>query len=537
MTQVELPQLSLRRYIDLVKRRRWRVVPVTLLGLLIGGLVAFLIPRFYVAQTLLLHSQLPGGSDDRENPFKQIVDTATSSIPLYVEEAIAELKWPEYVSGDDFDRGQFARGVETRVKIIEQNINDRKRLYATLKVEYRDTDGNRSEQLLNKLVEVWMKRRTNELREPARLRAREAKEKAERAQQAVRQCRNDKQNLERQYGIDPQFSISVQREEYGQQIERQNEEKVKLAQLNGVHAKLAADINIDQDKLADTPPRISPVDALWFEAALEDKTIAPLALMAAKKMMEFTSTFRPGTSNWYKAKRDYERQVIYIKQLLPKVPVDAEGMIPNPDHSKLRLRIEASQKEYAKLAAEIAAIDKAMAKEQDRLSRLKDGYFVYDNKLDDLREAEGARRDALSEESDANKVDAKLTHDLPVKQLRPAVVPPTPTEPNIMVVASIGCALGLLAAIGLILLFDFMQGSYKTLEDVERGLTVPVLGGVSHLETQVERQDASRSRRRVSLVAAAGLLLLTAIVMVFYLDPNRLPAVVRNLLNLLLVDS
>jgi hypothetical protein len=143
----------------------------------------------------------------------------------------------------------------------------------------------------------------------------------------------------------------------------------------------------------------------------------------------------------------------------------------------------------------------------------------------------------LAEEIAANKVDVQLTQDLPVKQLRRAVVPPVPTEPNIMVVASVGCLLGLLAAIGLILLFDFMQGSYKTLEDVESGLPVPVLGGISHLETQVERQIASRSRRRVSLVAAAALLMVTAIVLVFYLDPNRLPAGVRNVLNVLLLDS
>ena len=41
MTQVELPQLSLQRYVDLVRRRRWQLVPVSLLGLIIGGLIAF----------------------------------------------------------------------------------------------------------------------------------------------------------------------------------------------------------------------------------------------------------------------------------------------------------------------------------------------------------------------------------------------------------------------------------------------------------------------------------------------------------------
>jgi len=45
MTQADLPQLSLRRYVDLVKRRRWQVVPISLLGLLIGGSRACSWPR------------------------------------------------------------------------------------------------------------------------------------------------------------------------------------------------------------------------------------------------------------------------------------------------------------------------------------------------------------------------------------------------------------------------------------------------------------------------------------------------------------
>ena len=130
-----------------------------------------------------------------------------------------------------------------------------------------------------------------------------------------------------------------------------------------------------------------------------------------------------------------------------------------------------------------------------------------------------------------------MTRELPVTQMRRALPPPAPTEPNILLVALIGCGLGLLAAIALILLLDFLQGSFKTMDEVERGLGVPVLGGVSHLETEMERMLTARSRRRVSLVLAAALLMVTAIVIVFYLDPNRLPTVVRDILRVLLLDT
>ena len=56
MTQLDLPQISLSRYLDLLKRRKWRVVPASLAGLVIGGLVAFFVPRYYVADMKLDHS-------------------------------------------------------------------------------------------------------------------------------------------------------------------------------------------------------------------------------------------------------------------------------------------------------------------------------------------------------------------------------------------------------------------------------------------------------------------------------------------------
>lgn len=537
MTQVDLPQLSLRRYVDLVKRRRWQVVPVSLLGLLVGGVVAFFIPRMYVAETVIVHSQLPGGTEDPEHPFRLIVETAKSSIPLYVEETLGELLWPEFAALDKFGQGQYARGVESRVTVLEQNGGDSTRSYATLRVFYRDRDGDRSAQLLNKLVQVWMARRTEEVRKPAREQSLEAKEKADRALDTVLRGRRVKAELERQYGIDPRFSIEDQKQEYSEQTKRHELERAALRDLESDYDKLLAAITKDEQDLAEMQARIVPQDQLWLEAGMADKKIAPLVQMALKSMLSYQTTFTRGSSNWWAAKRDYEAQVAYIKQLLPKVPVDKDGMVPNPAHALKLAKIQADQKKLAVLAAEIARKKQIWAKEAADLLKLKDGYRIYENKLAEIREAEESRDEARKTWLDAEKQDAALFHDLPVKQLRPALPPPTPTEPNIMVVALAGCVLGLFAAIGLILLFDFLQGSFKSLEDVERGLGVPVLGGVSHLETEMERVSAQRSRRRVSLVAAAALLMVTAIVTIFYLDPNRLPTVVRDVLRVLLLDT
>ena len=94
--------------------------------------------------------------------------------------------------------------------------------------------------------------------------------------------------------------------------------------------------------------------------------------------------------------------------------------------------------------------------------------------------------------------------------------------------------LGLGVAIGLILLLDILQGSFKTSDDVERGLGVPVLGGMSHLETEDERDSLVRGRRRAVTAAFGFVALVVVVVTIYYRAPTRLPAVVRDLLTMLL---
>src|SRR5688572_19336543 len=168
MTQVEIPQVSLARYFDLLKRRRWQVIPISVLGLVIGGLVAFLIPRYYVAETLVQHQQVPGQKESRnvEDPFRSIVDSAKMTIPQAVGDAMKELKWPEAQLADPFERTQRERAVMERVKVDDVNQMTRDRDLAQIRVTYKDRDGARSAVFLNALIETWIKKRLGELRAP-----------------------------------------------------------------------------------------------------------------------------------------------------------------------------------------------------------------------------------------------------------------------------------------------------------------------------------------------------------------------------------
>ena len=534
MTQVDLPQMSLQRYVDLVRRRRWQLVPVSLFGLVIGGLIAFFIPRYFVARTLLEHQQLPSGPTDREYPFRAVVDTAKSTIPLMAGAAIEELKWPEAVALDDFARGQLEREVESRISVSETNGGDKTRSYALINVEYRDQDGPRSAEFLNKLVEVWARERIADLRAPAEEQQVRASTTLDRARGTLADYLREKQDLERQYGFDPELDVNVQRMEWPKEVEARARRLEALQEQRSEVAKMKAALEVDREALAETQPRVAPDSSDVLSRALANPKAAGLAQLWMRAKQEYEQTYQPGTAQYYNSKKKAELILEQIKALVPQPKVDADGLVPNPDFTELVQKIAADKKKLSGLSAQIATKERQLEAEQQAFVVKVEGHGRYSQKLEQIVEAQAAKDAALAELHSATDLLAKLQRDLPVRTKRPAVVPPAPTEPNILLIALIGCVLGLGAAIGLILAFDFLQGSFKTVEDVERALPVPVLGGVAYLETVAEREEAVRRRRRVAFIAGSGVILMTVVVSIFYFDSTMLPPVVRDLLAMIL---
>jgi len=99
-------------------------VPVSLLGLVVGGLIAFFIPRYFVASTLIQHEAVPGELLERsEDPFSAIVASARSTIPQAVGKAMELLKWPEAQLADPHEKAQCVREVQNRLSVDRVNAD------------------------------------------------------------------------------------------------------------------------------------------------------------------------------------------------------------------------------------------------------------------------------------------------------------------------------------------------------------------------------------------------------------------------------
>ena len=534
MSQVELPQVSLQRYVDLVKRRRWQVVPVSLLGLLLGGLIAFFIPRFYVAELVLWHESVEGLLDERaDDPFRSLVQSATDTIPLAARKVMEKMKWPELAFADGHAVAQLEKDVQSRIKTYDGNAGDRKRSFAKIGVSYRDRDGKRAADFLNLLVTTWIDSRIAELSEPREKERRRAHDEASRWGRTFEDLLQEKRDLEIRYGIDPTVDPATQRKVFadGEAALRELEAKAreKAVELQALDAQL----DKWRTAVAAMPERVAPdVERLLEQAKATEEGKRLLVQRDYQKIA--LSTFKPGTRYWRSQQRQLEEVERRIKELVAPPSTEADGLIPNPDLTLLQTQLELAETQRVTVAAELGSLAEAVVADRLRREAKSAGWAEYERKLAQLLQAQQSRDTAAADRAQAEQSLARLGSEVPIRPLSVAAVPPRPTEPNILVVALIGCVLGLAAAVGLILLLDILQGTFKTVEDVEQGLSVPVLGGISHLETEEERVVAVRSRRRASLYAFGIAGLLAVVIAIFYVDPTALPAVVRDVLGLVL---
>src|SRR5262245_15314614 len=96
MAELDLPTLQLQRYFSLVARRKHALVPFAVVGAIIGGIVAFMIPRYYEAYTIVRltgHVLEEPNTNPAVDPFMREVEFAREVFQDegFVAEAIAAI--------------------------------------------------------------------------------------------------------------------------------------------------------------------------------------------------------------------------------------------------------------------------------------------------------------------------------------------------------------------------------------------------------------------------------------------------------------
>ncbi len=536
MTQLDIPPISFARYLELLKRRRWQVIPVTILGLLLGAMVAFLIPRYYVAATeFTFHGELidaPIGSS-QEDPMRAVVDSAKVLLPNTVPAVLESLAWPEAKDEDQNRRRSFIESVKDRVTVEDPLGGYRDQLIVNLKVNYRDTNGQRAADMANGLRDLFISTQRARLIARVRKSLDDVQEEVEAATLAVENASTDLRNHRSEFGIDPLFDqIGDIGAERGLREDLRNE-AANLAKFDGQLAAARDRLRGRKEMISSgkVKPRrqVASSDPLVQELASEQRAVRKQVQLLQLRL----SNLKPAHPDYRLLEMEIER----FSTLLSLDPSGTRSQIltePNPQYIQLQLDISELESTVIGLVGIQAQQQQVVIDLQLRLDELPEVWGRYDAFKNAYNEALADKENIRERENSLlERFDAVDNEDA-FEILSYATVPPAPTEPSIFVVAALGSLIGLVQAIALILLVDFLQSTFKTVDDVERGLSLPVLGGMAYLQTREERVKAKEQRRKVALISTAFLVLSLAVILIYYLSPTSLPRVVYQAMDMVL---
>ncbi|MCA8941411.1 MAG: hypothetical protein KDB80_02525 [Planctomycetes bacterium] len=537
MSELDIPQISIARYLELLKRRWWSVIPVTVIGLIVGGVAAFLVPRYYVAETdFIFHSRQTIEENPQQDPMLAVAKNAKVSIPTATEAVLAKLGWPEATDEDPERRAEFVAGVKDRLEILP--IGDLRGFsnMVNIRIVYKDIDGVRAMSFANAIRDQWIDQEKSRIELAAREEVEEVNNRVRVARQALNNASAELRNFREENDLDAVL-ILFDPKAPGAAPVGQTERRELIGQIAALQAEVEGhDAYIEGINAELNTQSIQREITTVLDAVVDPDTEKRLAQLRAElnHARAELRTWAPGTNRHAFAKAEFDRVSAKLSASAAMQKKSRTAVIDNPAWTQLKESLAMHRAERRKAQRTMEALQARLDKVNDRdeeVPRLL-------QQQNELLARETWAKEELESLENERRILQKRYADLKKKPnfttIATAEVPPAPTDPNIALVAFAGMLVGLASAIGLILLLDFLQSSFKTPDDVQRALPVPVLGQLAHLETFEERTKVVAHRRRVSLAATVFLFLSFSVVTVYFVDPTKLPPIVASILDIFL---
>ncbi|MGE0141753.1 MAG: hypothetical protein AB7I19_02075 [Planctomycetota bacterium] len=522
MNQLDIPPISFARYVNLLKRRRWQVIPMSIAGLVVGAIVAWFIPRYYVAKTTITYKggALDPKSRTPQDPLYAKVTNAKLTIRHALETTLERLTLIG-TNINDPERPKIIARYEDRITVNTYAF-DQDRGYYNIDLSVKDTDGERSALLANTLRRDWIASVTDDLEREARVASEDANRELRVINDALANLQKRIQQYQEQYQIDPTVDEEKWRFEESDSIGRRRrdlDDRISDVSIDLEEARREYDIVREQlATIPQTKPRAQVQIALDPETAnsirelkgqLKYHRVALETLKDSAQRRSVQSTVET-----------IERQIVELET--GALGTDVGEDVPNPEYEARLKERQDLEKRIASLELRQSTLKRERTDLDQKLLVLQKVYTEYAVLVDD-RDLYRTRREAaeLAVKTQSDRFESARRGN-PFGEID-AVIPPTPTEPGFLLVAFAGCIVGLGAAIGFVLLADFVRSTFKTVDDVAYALSVPVLGVMAHLETAEQRARVVRQRRRITLVAATFVVLNLSLVTVYYISPSRLP--------------
>jgi uncharacterized protein involved in exopolysaccharide biosynthesis len=244
---------------------------------------------------------------------------------------------------------------------------------------------------------------------------------------------------------------------------------------------------------------------------------------ARAQLADYETRLKPGHPDLEAARRAVQDLEQKAKQEAAASATPGTAPILSPAEAE-------RQRQISNLQAQVDELDRQMARKRAEQDNLRAAATEYQRRVDAAPNREAELTELTRDYKNwsdryssllSKKEDAQLAANLESRQigetfrlLDPAQVPERPYSPNRLRLDALGLGGGLAIGIGLILLLEYRDQTFKTDDDARTVLDLPVVAVVPLMESDAERRR--RGWRRFALGTLLGTTVLACLAVVAY---------------------
>jgi polysaccharide biosynthesis transport protein len=463
-------EISLREYLELLRRRKMVIIQTFLAALLIGIVVAFVTrPVYRSTGRLLVTAQSNQMLLQRagEDPLSRLIESGSM---LTLETQLEVLMTPELLSKAYSNAGMNLD--DKRVKVAVSRAGDQVDI---IDVSTEAHQATIAEGVTNNLMSLYIaqdtKWRTGDIDESIKYAISELNKAEKDWRDASIKLDNYQQRVKlTDYATQLQTSNSAL-------AELQKKEDAFISDLSGLTASIAA-LNKELSKLPRTITNDKSETNVANRDLIKQEIIKQQAIYEAN--LQF---FKPD----HVKMKALQKQIDQLKADLAAQPenVVSKQVVTNPEVRIIEEKLHNLEAQRAGMVATLAGVRGQKQKAEADLRKMS-SYQYTQAALKQAAEIAQNKHKMMSDKLDNLKL-RKIALPKAVRELTRATINPTPVRPNRMLIIVMSAVAGMFLGVCFALLQEFLDDRVNAPDDARRVMGVPALGYIPRIEKSDQR--------------------------------------------------
>lgn len=488
MEQFDDHELNLTDYLNIILRYKFHVIIIFVLVMLLAYFYTVKQPRIYKSTCKILIEDKVA-NDLLFNSFSNKATNINNNIQILKSRPVLELAY-NYLKNDvNYDSYPVSQSESPLGYLALRMTVDTERETDILIISFESEDPQEAKQLANALAEGLMQQDTEYARREFKNTREFLANQLDEKERKLRASEEDLRNFKLENGI------SILSEETSALIEKSSE-------LGAIYSDAQTELDVANEHLAFLKSELTSQDLLLND--VNSVLSSPLLEQLKQEIVENQATYvklltksnySPDHPELVALNTAIESGKSRLNEELQRLIMVKKGSTdPLVYRAELIEKISAAQLEQNIKQAKVTSLENELAKYNEEMSILPDTEIELARLERDYQLNEKIYSMLITKYEDAKIAEKSKIGN--IRFVEEAVAATIPIKPNEKMNLLIGLVLGLGMGVGLVLLLHSLDTKIRTLDDVRKFISIPVMGTIPHIETPT--QDLEQINKRLN---------------------------------------